>query len=131
MTIGSWNPEATASTQLNDKVLKTLLRFSQEESLQNLTKSLSPEEQQQYLPIICLPKAEWDQIENTLDNEQLIELIKFFTLAEKLPGWQAAEKSAVIHLAKIYRQRGDNLPKELLLWIRQNTDNRFLPYGSL
>jgi hypothetical protein len=29
------------------------------------------------------------------------------------------------------RQRGEKLSRDMLLWIRANTDNRFIPNGGL
>jgi len=37
----------------------------------------------------------------------------------------------VIPLAKVLRTRGARLDKAFLQWLRQVSDNRFLPYGPL
>jgi hypothetical protein len=52
-------------------------------------------------------------------------------VAENLPGWEAGAESPVIPLAKILRQRGTRLEKTLLAWLREVSDNRYLPYGPL
>ena len=55
----------------------------------------------------------------------------FFTLIEMaLPEWAAGAKSPVISINKILKSRGHKLEKDMLLWIKQNSDNRFIPNGS-
>lgn len=78
----------------------------------------------------CEP-ALWPPLLVALDAEALIALIRFFTLAEhELPGWEAGRKSPAIACARALRQRG-SYPHSLTAWIRQHSDNRFLPYGSV
>ena len=75
-------------------------------------------------------RTDWEQAARDLPPEQLERLVRFFTLAERLPGWDAADKSPVIPLARELKRR-DAWPAALTGWIKANTDNRFLPYGSL
>lgn len=73
----------------------------------------------------------WPEQAASLDTAQLEHLIRFFTLAEmQLSGWTAGEKSAVIPLVRQLKVRGE-FEKSLRVWIKSNTDNRFLPHGSL
>ena len=78
-----------------------------------------------------LDASHWDQVAASHSDDDLLHLIRFFTLAENLPGWEAGETSPVIPLAKTLRQRGMKLDKELLRWIRSVNNNRYLPYGPL
>lgn len=75
-------------------------------------------------------KADWQAAAATLDSKALLALIRFFTLAEQLPGWESGARSPVIPLARALKARGD-YPDDLTAWIKAHTDNRFLPYGSL
>ena len=75
-------------------------------------------------------KADWKAAAVELDSARLIALVRFYTLAERLPGWEAGARSPVIVLAAELKKRGD-YPDDLTAWIKANTDNRFLPYGSL
>ncbi len=75
--------------------------------------------------------ADWARAGQELPDEDVVSLIRLFTLAESnLPGWESGAKSPVVPLAALLRQR-DAYPKGLTAWIKANTDNRFLPYGSL
>ena len=68
---------------------------------------------------------------NSFPDDVIIDLIQFFTLAEMAyPEWGAGEKSPVIYLVKILKSRGV-FCVELRKWIKNNSDNRYLPYGSV
>ena len=75
-------------------------------------------------------KADWKAAAVELEADRLLSLIRLYTLAERLPGWEAGPRSPVIPLAAELKKRGD-YPEDLTAWIKANTDNRFLPYGSL
>jgi hypothetical protein len=75
-------------------------------------------------------KTDWAAAAAPLDSGDLVALIRFFTLAERLPGWESGARSPVIPLARLLKSRGD-YPEDLTAWIRAHTGNRFLPYGSL
>ncbi len=74
-------------------------------------------------------RESWQKAED-LDADDLETLIRFFTLAEaQLPGWNGGNQCPVIYLVRILKSRGLFTP-ELRKWIKTNTDNRYLPYGS-
>lgn len=75
-------------------------------------------------------KADWKMAAVELEADRLVSLIRLYTLAERLPGWEAGPRSPVIPLAAELKKRGE-YPDDLTAWIKANTDNRFLPYGSL
>ncbi len=70
-------------------------------------------------------------IVNSFPDDVIIDLIKFFTLAEMTYSeWKAGKKSPVIYLVKILKGRAV-FCNELRKWIKNNSDNRYLPYGSV
>lgn len=74
-------------------------------------------------------EAAWESAED-LSSDDLIALVRFFTLVEQhVSGWEAGKKSPVIPLVKILKTR-DEFSADLRKWIKSNTDNRYLPYGS-
>lgn len=76
-------------------------------------------------------QVDWQAALRRLDDDQMLTLIRFYTLAEgKFPAWKAEAKSPVIVLARALRAR-DAWPADMTAWIKRHTDNRFLPYGSL
>lgn len=75
-------------------------------------------------------RTDWKAAAANLDSAVLIRLIRLFTLAEHLPGWESGPRSPVIPMAAALKARGD-YPEDLTAWIKARTDNRFLPYGSL
>jgi len=75
--------------------------------------------------------ADWAETAEGLADDEVVALIRLFTLAESaLPGWEAGDASPVIPLAAVLKRRG-SYPGDLTGWIRANSDNRFLPYGNL
>lgn len=133
MSLGSWDPDnASTSTDFSIDIdtLKQFLSLSDDE-LQDLSNALTNELIQQQAPLMQLDRSQWLEIATEFDNDQLIQLIKFFTLAESLPGWHSGDKSPVIGLAKYLRKHGHKLDKDLLIWIKANSKNHFLPYGPL
>ncbi|MEM7080096.1 MAG: hypothetical protein AAF513_15855 [Pseudomonadota bacterium] len=75
--------------------------------------------------------ADWAEASQAYSSDQLVALIRLFTVAEtRFPGWRADDKSPVIPWVALLKSRGEFTP-ELKRWIKARTDNRFLPHGSL
>lgn len=128
MTTGTWNPEQY-NYVLHIKFLQEIISSSKKIPIENY---LSNDEQKKHAAIMRLPKDDWFALKDSLSSEEIISLIKFFTLAEmKYADWSAEEKSPVIWLAKMLRQKGEKLDSKLLQWIKNNSNNKFLPYGAL
>lgn len=134
MSVGAWEPEKgstkdSASEEIDRDLLQRLISAVQ--SPGPLQDSLQQDDQQA-AGLMRLPAQRWLDESEHWDGAQLWALIQFFTLAEmQLPGWDAGAESPVIPLAKALRQRKTPLSREQLLWIKQNSDNRYLPYGPL
>ncbi|MBR9913090.1 MAG: hypothetical protein GYB33_22345 [Gammaproteobacteria bacterium] len=135
MTVNAWEPTATATAKeatIDADVLAECIRLSREDKLMRLGAETSAEWQAEQRPLMTLGKAAWTEAASHLDNEEIVHLVRFFTLAEmQLEGWQAGAESPVVWLVKVLRKRKAPPSKELLLWIRANSDNRFLPNGAL
>ena len=98
-------------------------------SLQEEVLPLSELEIHRFAPLVT--HAKWDERSATLSDDEIVGLIKVFTLGEmQFPPWAAGEKSAVIPLVKELKRR-QRYDKALTRWIKDHTDNRFLPHGSL
>lgn len=79
--------------------------------------------------VMSLESKAW-QLATKLSSADIEQLIRLFTLLERqVPGWEAGNKSPVIPLIKLLKAR-DHFSPELRKWIKANTDNRYLPYGS-
>jgi hypothetical protein len=132
--IGSWDPDAelqASSLELGDAPLQRLIAYSREERLSSLTEEIGPEESQALAGLMHIDHDAWLNTAETLSEDELRHLIRFFAVAENLPGWKAGERSPVIPLARTLRRRGVRLGRDLLQWLREVNDNRFLPYGPL
>jgi hypothetical protein len=134
MSLGSWDPKVEAqSTELllESDLLRRLIAYSHEEQLAQLEQLLNANDKQRLAGLMKIDPLIWQTAAEPLLENDLLHLIRFFAVAENLPGWEAGATSPVIPLAKILRQRGVRLDKSQLQWLREVNDNRYLPYGPL
>jgi hypothetical protein len=134
MSLGSWDPSIEASDtalQLQPDLLRRFIEYDRGDQLEELPQLLSEEEKQRLAGLMKIDHNVWQATAEPLPDAELIHLIRFFAVAENLPGWEAGAESPVIPLAKILRKRGTRLEKTLLAWLREVNDNRYLPYGPL
>ena len=128
MSVGTWNP-AEQINELSAQVLDELLAAAARSGDGDF--SLSPADIERLAACAHANRVNWQATSETLRDDQMIALIRFYTLAEgRFAAWKAGSNSPVIVLAKALRARGA-WPTGLTNWIKAHTDNRFLPYGSL
>ena len=135
-TVDTWDPsqnsDATNSDDINIDVLLRLAKISFNGQLDNLSEALSSDEISDYRHLMKRHKEDWFKVSADLEQHTLVHLIRFFTLAEaQLTGWEAGSKSPVVWLCRELKKRGAFPDAELIAWIKDNTDNKFLPYGNL
>ena len=124
--VGSWDPKAGA---LDQRQIERIRKGSEHLDADDF--GLSEIERGLLVPVMAIDPEAWQAPVENVDSKELIEWIRFFTLAEmRLPGFDAGARSPVVALARVLRGRGD-YPDDLTAWIKANTDNRFLPHGSL
>jgi hypothetical protein len=124
--VGSWDPNA-APVILDEKLLERLAGLD----LTAPMLGLEPAEVPGLAPLMKKPKAEWQLVLGGRSSDDLIGLVRFFALAEsQFAGWEAGDASPVIPIAAELRRRGD-YPESLTPWLKANSSNRFLPWGSL
>lgn len=131
MALGNWTPDNKQNLSLSTEIVQRYITLANSDQLENLSNSLSETEIEHQAGFMSQTVADWSAITDPLSDDEITSLIKFFTKAEQLPGWQAGDQSPVIGLGKILKKRGVGINKELSLWIKTHSDNRFLPHGSL
>jgi hypothetical protein len=134
MTLGTWDPKLASQSdalELQPALLRQLIAFDRDEDLSQLEQLLGNDDKQRLSGLMTLDHARWRAAAEPLPDDDLLHLIRFFAVAEKLPGWEAGAKSPVIPLARLLRDRGVRLDRSLLQWLRGVNDNRYLPYGPL
>ena len=134
MSLESWDPNvetADASLLSQPDLLPRLIGYAREDQLQQLAPLFHGAETQQLAGLMKIDHNTWRDKVEPLPDDDLVHLIRFFAVAENLPGWEAGAESPVIPLAKVLRKRGTRLDKTLLQWLRSVNENRFLPYGPL
>ena len=128
MTVESFDPSALDHT-ISDARLARLLEAACCLDEENF--GLAAQEVRDLAAVARHPDSDWSERSETLSNEEIQALIRLFTLAEsRLPGWESGAGSPVVPLAAALKRRGA-YPADLTQWIKSNSRNRFLPYGSL
>ncbi len=135
MSVESWDPNATTQTKsyrLENEVLLNIISQRQNSPDRPIADYFNEQELQNHSAMMKLDKENWLKAIADLEEAQLLYLIEFLTLAEKQNSkWQAGADSPVIYIVKFMRQNKMPLSKDKLLWIKANSDNRFLPNGPL
>ena len=135
MTIGNWDPnqdQKNTNATIDQQILRRFIALSEADQLAQLNQQLSQQEIDGHRPLMKTHKDVWAQATENLSNEELIHLARFFTLAEEqLPGWEAGSLSPVVWLCRALKSRGAFPDQELIQWIKQNSSNKFLPYGNI
>ena len=122
MSVDSWQPVPQPAT-LTPEQLNKLLGLASENT--DLTPELN-----WIQPFAQMDKAKWVEVAAGLSQSQMISLIKLFTLAESEGNWDLGDQSAVIPLFKALRKEA-GIDKSLVQWVKEHTDNKFLPFGPL
>ncbi|MBD2859691.1 hypothetical protein IB286_11825 [Spongiibacter sp. KMU-158] len=133
MSIGSWTPEnEKAKLEIEPEWLRRCLSLSGDAALAALPSPFTEAEQQQYSAFMRFSPEHWQQAVASFSNDELRTLMRFFAVAEwRISGWDAGDQSPVIWINRVLRQRGEKLTREELLWLRANSENRFIPNGAL
>lgn len=126
MTTGTWTPD-TAPLAFPEAALLAAIELHQAETFP----SHVPETVAELQPWMTRTQQEWQPHLEKHSDDALFQLARFFTLAEHhWPEWTAGAKNPAIWVCKILKQRERFPDKTLTTWIREHSDNRFIPYGN-
>ncbi len=132
MGVGVWEPGNTvAAPAVDAALLARLVAFASlvGDAVTPLGEALKDSGLESAPWLMTLEADAW-LLAEALDTADISRLIRCFTLLEaQISGWNGGQTSPVIPLVKLLRQRGEFDPA-LRKWIKANTDNRYLPYGS-
>ena len=131
MSLGSWNPadgKETVQYTLDTRLLQQISNTDWQTDLAAFSNTLPSGSNH----MMKLDASVWVEALSAFSRSELWSLIQFFTLLEQQDAlYYAGDKSHVIGLNKLLKQRGENLTRDEVLWIKANTDNRYLPNGPL
>ena len=126
-----WDPENKKKSNIDNDLLDQFIQIVRNCEESNIKNHLTDVEKNKFY-ILRLSDDIWLQSLNDFDNAELLDLIKFFTLIEmQLDDWISGENSPVIKINKILKKRGIKLDQQMLLWIKKNSSNRYIPNGKI
>jgi hypothetical protein len=135
MNINTWSPNNDGSTSSLDAhtiSLQAYIEIGASDSIESTIDALPENTIALVTPLIKQDINFWQIAAEKLSSENIIHLIRFFTLAEeKHSALFAGNDSSVIALNKLLKLRKTPLSKNELLWIKAHTSNRYLPNGSI
>ena len=128
MSVGTWNPSEQIA-ELDETVLGQLLAAAERPPDEDF--GLLGADVERLAGVAHTNRVDWAPAVERLGNDDLIALVRLYTLAEAIfPSWKANANSPVIVIAKSLRKR-NAWPADLTHWIKRHSENKFLPYGSL
>jgi hypothetical protein len=135
MSLGSWNPENGSQTlvyRIDPALLNACASFASTDNWGGLTNWVQSNLPADACQMMKLDAHSWHEPLHNLDDDTLLHLVRFFTVAEQqLPQWHGGDQSPVIWISRTLKKRGHPLSRDMVLWIKGNSDNRFLPNGPI
>lgn len=133
MSLGTWNPDSkNRILKTSDINLKKYVPLGSEHGIEEAVANLSAEMVDELTSLMNQERTFWHQAANNLSTDEIICLVRFFALAEERHSQlYSGDNSPVIGLNQSLKKRHQSLPRELLLWIKSHSSNRFLPNGSI
>ena len=132
MSVGTWEPPGQKKrTNIKMSLIRRFLSFAEsvdfEHQLADADFRSAGLEKESW--VMSTDKECWTELVS-LESEELNSLARLFTILERdLSGWEGGKFCPVIYIVKELRNRGDSI-SELKRWIKTNSTNRYLPYGS-
>ena len=124
--VGSWEPDEPALSDVHRKILDVAIKALSQPQL-----GLSADQQNSIRQAVRASAESWRDFAQEQSSAEITNWIRALTRAEmKLSGFELGARSPVIALIRLLKQRGE-YPDDLTEWVKEHTDNRFLPYGSL
>lgn len=127
-----WQPTSDAGNAPDLTVLKNLALKSDALQQGQPLATINDSELASARSWIQLSEAAWQESIQQLTDLERLQLATFYTVAEvKLSGWQARDKNPAIWIFRYLKKNGQLPEKEFIKALKSQTDNRFIPYGSV
>lgn len=129
MSTSTWQPATNDSP--TDIDWQPWLAIAAQNDLEQSIKNLNQEQLSFLQPLMKQSRDFWQQQCEKFSPDQMKHLLFFFTLAENHHSeLYAGNDSPVIGIYKVLKKIKP-LTKDELLWIKSNSQNQFLPHGSV
>ncbi|MHB0924733.1 MAG: ankyrin repeat domain-containing protein [Bellilinea sp.] len=118
--------------EIPEILLHNLIEIGKSNDLSQLSSLLTVQEQHDFSYIMRLGQQSWLSVAETLSKEEIVALIKCFTIAERVYDvWKAGSVSPVIWLFKKLSSLDLVTSNDIANWVLAHTENEYLPFGTL
>ena len=136
MSTEQWQPESEKNDNAVDfSIVESLIgqiSDSSQEQILLLVQQLKIEQQQDLIPLMQIKQELWIEKYQHLNASQCKNLIFFFSAAESVyASLIANEHSPAIAFNQLLKNMQQKLSQQELLWIRSNSQNRYIPNGKI
>ena len=115
---------------IDKELIAKCIEIGKKENFAALEALFSPEEVEQKGSIMRQGFQLWYDIADSLTEEEIVALMKTFTIAEKtLKGWRAGSVSPVGWLGRKLVERNEVLADKVAKLVLSHTDNPYLSFG--
>ena len=130
MSVSSWEP-SQQTVKLTQEQLQQLLALSTEQ-IEAIDLHVDTRLEDSIRGVMQQDLFFWQQQLIDLSNQELCKLMQVFTTCEQLlDDCHAGDRSPVIYIGKILKAHKAFPDQNFVRWIKQHSDNRFLPHGPL
>ena len=133
MSVGTFDPSQLNTSGENQTISASLLAAALDcaRRYEPAASSLALDDADVSALCPLLTHPAWADAAQHLTTADIVALIRLFTVGDRqYSAWKAGAKSPVVALVRRLKKSGEMTP-DLTAWIKQNTDNRYLPHGDL
>lgn len=129
--VDTWQPTATILEIPVQKLSDFASLINDYEQAKSDLKQLSESDIQLVESFKNAPKEAWLKAIEGVPAEKIKDLCVFFTVGEmEFPSWSFASNNPAIFFIKYLKSTNNSLEKDFIRWLKKQTDNRYIPYGS-
>jgi len=121
-----------SKNEIPEMLLRRLIEAGKANDFSQISSVLTLQEQHDFGYIMRLRPESWFSVAEKLSKEDMVALIKCLTITESIyDDWKAGSVSPVIWLFKNLSSREPELSNNVADWVLANTDNDYLPFGTM
>lgn len=132
--INEWSPDHSQPGAIDNTLVKQFIALADaiKQDADAVRQEIGEQSLQQAQRWLKLDESQWQTVISALEEKDLFPLAEFFTIAENaFPGWQCGARNPAIWIFRYLKEQKKLPEKSLIRALKAQTDNRFIPYGSV